>query len=132
MLTTLTTLTMLTMLYTRDGHTTTITSNRSEVLNPITSDPIDAARANEIGLAGWVVPKDELLAEARWLADRLPQGAPLAVWAIKGMACRRPRLRWRDAVLRGETMRRPMPAAEDAAAGLAPAREGRTPEWRER
>ena len=35
----------------------------------LTGDRIDAARAKEIGLAGWVVPDDELMAEARALAD---------------------------------------------------------------
>lgn len=128
----LTMLTMLTMLYIRDGHIATITSNRSEELNTITGDRINAARAKEVGLAGWVVPKDKLLSEAHRLADRMCQGAPLAVRAITGMACRRPRLRWADAVLRGETMRRLMLATEDAAEGLAAAREGRTPEWRGR
>jgi E-phenylitaconyl-CoA hydratase len=125
-------LTTLTMLYTRDKHVATITSNRSEKLNAITGDRINAARAKEVGLAGWVVPKDELLSETRRLADRLCQGAPLAVRAVKEMAYRGQTLPWTDAVLRGETMRRLMLATEDAAEGLAAAREGRTPEWRGR
>jgi hypothetical protein len=37
----------------------------------LTGERIDAARAKEIGLAGWVVPHDELLDEANALADRL-------------------------------------------------------------
>jgi len=125
-------LTTLTMLYTRDKHVATITSNRSEKLNAITGDRINAARAKEVGLAGWVVPKDELLSETRRLADRLCQGAPLAVRAVKEMAYRGQTLPWTDAVLRGETMRRLMLATEDAAEGLAAAGEGRTPEWRGR
>ncbi len=37
----------------------------------LTGERIDAARAKEIGLAGWVVPHDELMTEARGLAARL-------------------------------------------------------------
>ena len=45
-------------------------------------------RAREIGLAGWVVPHDELMDEARALADRLLRAAPLAVHAMKEVAMR--------------------------------------------
>src|ERR1700690_2237289 len=44
----------------------------------LTGDRIDAARAREIGLAGWVVPHEELMQEAHRLADRLLAAAPLA------------------------------------------------------
>lgn len=98
----------------------------------LTGDRIDATRAKEIGLAGWVVPRDELLAEARRLADRLCQGAPLAVRAVKEMAYRGQTLPWVDAVRMGETMRRVVLATDDAAEGMAAAREGRTPEWKGR
>ncbi len=40
----------------------------------LTGERIDAHRAKEIGLAGWVVPHDQLMAEARSLADRLVAG----------------------------------------------------------
>jgi enoyl-CoA hydratase/carnithine racemase len=98
----------------------------------LTGDRIDASRAKEIGLAGWVVPRDQLLAEARRLADRLCQGAPLAVRAVKEMAYRGQTLPWVDAVRMGEAMRRVVLATEDAAEGMAAAREGRAPEWRGR
>lgn len=96
----------------------------------LTGDRIDAARAREIGLAGWVVPRDELLTEARRLADRLCQGAPLAVRAVKEMAYRGQHLPWVDAVRMGEAMRRVALATEDAAEGMQAAREGRDPVWR--
>jgi len=95
----------------------------------LTGDRIDAARAREIGLAGWVVPRADLLTEARRLADRLCQGAPLAVRAVKEMAYRGQSLPWVDAVRMGEAMRRVVLATEDAAEGMAAAREGRPPEW---
>src|SRR5215471_15767941 len=47
----------------------------------LTGERVDADRALAIGLAGWVVPRADLLAEARRLADRLCAGAPLAVRA---------------------------------------------------
>jgi E-phenylitaconyl-CoA hydratase len=95
-------------------------------------DPIDAARAQEIGLAWKVVPDDQLLDEARALAVRLTQGAPLAQRAIKEMASRGRELPWIDAVRFGETMRKVAGDTEDAAEGLAAAAERRPPEWKGR
>jgi E-phenylitaconyl-CoA hydratase len=98
----------------------------------LTGDRIDATRAHEIGLAGHVVPRAVLLDEARVLADRLCQGAPLAVRAVKEMAYRGQQLPWVDAVRMGEAMRRVVLATDDAAEGMAAARDGRQPEWRGR
>ncbi|GMU77673.1 MAG: enoyl-CoA hydratase [Acidimicrobiia bacterium] len=98
----------------------------------LTGDRIDATRAHVIGLAGWVVPRAELLVAARRLADRLCQGAPLAVRAVKEMAHRGQSLPWTDAVRMGEAMRRVVLATEDAAEGMAAAREGRPPVWKGR
>src|SRR5215813_1092767 len=52
----------------------------------LTGERIDATRAHEIGLAGWVVPPDALMDEARALATRLVRAAPLAVRATKEVA----------------------------------------------
>ena len=98
----------------------------------LTGDRIDATRAAEIGLAGRVVPRDKLLAEAFGLAERLCAGAPLAVRAVKEMAYRGQTLPWTDAVRMGEAMRRVVHATEDAAEGRAAAVEGRAPRWRGR
>ena len=95
----------------------------------LTGDRIDAARAHEIGLAWRVVPRADLLAEARRLADRLCQGAPLAVRAVKEMAYRGSHLPWVDAVRMGEAMRRVVGATEDAGEGMQAAAEGRAPQW---
>src|SRR6266576_3094876 len=54
----------------------------------LTGERIDAARAKEIGLVGSVVPHDAFMADARRLADRLVQAAPLAARAIKEVAVR--------------------------------------------
>ena len=95
----------------------------------LTGERIAAPRAAEIGLAGRVVPRAELLSEARRLADRLCAGAPLAVRAVKEMAYRGQALPWADAVRMGETMRRYVHASEDAAEGRAAAAEHRPPRW---
>jgi E-phenylitaconyl-CoA hydratase len=105
-------------------------ANAMELL--LTGDRIDAARAHEMGLAWKVVPRDKLLAEARSLADRLLQAAPLATRATKEVAARGRYLPWAEAVRFGETMRRVAGATEDAAEGFAAARERRPPKWQGR
>lgn len=105
-------------------------SNAMELL--LTGDTIDAERAKEIGLAWKVVPHDELLDEARSLADRLCQGGPLAVRATKEIAWRARYLPWAEAVRMGETMRRVVGTTEDVRAGGTARREGREPDWKAR
>jgi E-phenylitaconyl-CoA hydratase len=98
----------------------------------LTGERVGADRAHEIGLAGWVVPHEELMNEARALAARLVRGAPLAARAIKEVAVRTADLPMTDAIRFGETMRRVAGATGDAAEGLAAAAERREPEWRGR
>lgn len=105
-------------------------ANALELL--LTGDTIDADRAREMGLAWKVVDHEELLEEARTLADRLCQGAPLAVRATKEMAYRGSQLPWTEAVRMGETMRRVVAQSEDATEGRAARAEGREPRWRAR
>jgi E-phenylitaconyl-CoA hydratase len=96
----------------------------------LTGERVDAERAREMGLVSRVVPHDDLMAEARALADRLLAGAPLAQRAIKEMARRAPDLPATEAIRFGETMRRVAGATQDAAEGMAAAREKREPRWR--
>jgi enoyl-CoA hydratase/carnithine racemase len=98
----------------------------------LTGDRIDAARAKEIGLAGWVVPHEELLSTARQLAARLCRAAPLAARATKEMAVRGPDLPMVDAIRFGETMRKVARDTADAAEGVAAFAERRDPVWRGR
>jgi enoyl-CoA hydratase/carnithine racemase len=98
----------------------------------LTGDRIGAERAKEIGLAGWVVPHDQLMDEARALADRLLAGAPLAARAIKEVAVRSRHLSPVDAIRFGETMRKVAAATEDATEGMRAAAEKRAPEWKGR
>jgi enoyl-CoA hydratase/carnithine racemase len=98
----------------------------------LTGERIDAARAKEVGLAGWVVPHDELMDEARRLAARLVAAAPLAARATKEVAVRAQHLPPVEAIRFGETMRKVATATEDAAEGARAFAEGRRPEWRGR
>ena len=95
----------------------------------LTGERIDAARAKEIGLAGWVVPHDDLMLEARALADRLVRAAPLAARATKEVAVRSQHMTMLEAIRFGETMRRVAGATEDAAEGGRAFVERRPPEW---
>ena len=98
----------------------------------LTGERIDAQKAKEIGLAGWVVPHDRLIDEARALADRLLAGAPLAARVIKEMAVRSRTMPSLEAIRFGETMRKVAAATEDATEGVRAAAERRTPTWRGR
>jgi E-phenylitaconyl-CoA hydratase len=98
----------------------------------LTGERIDAARALEIGLAGWVVPHDELLEEANRLADRLAAAAPLAARATKEVAVRTRTMSTVEAIRFGETMRKVAGATEDAAEGVRAFLESRPPRWQGR
>ncbi len=98
----------------------------------LTGERIDAERAKEIGLAGWVVPHEQLMDEARALARRLVAAAPLAARATKEVAVRSQSLPPVEAIRFGETMRLVAMATEDANEGLRAAREGRPARWRAR
>jgi len=98
----------------------------------LTGERIGADRAKEIGLAGWVVPHERLMDEARALAGRLVAAAPLAARATKEVAVRSQSLPPVEAIRFGETMRLVAMATEDAAEGLRAAREGRPAQWRGR
>lgn len=105
-------------------------ANAMELL--LTGDTFDAEQAATLGLVWRVVPHDDLLDEARRLADRLCQGAPLAVRATKEVATRGQHLPWTEAVRFGETMRRVAGTTADAAEGRRAAAEGRPPRWEAR
>ncbi len=98
----------------------------------LTGERIGAVRAKEIGLAGWVVPHEQLMDEARSLADRLLAAAPLAARASKEMAVRSQHLTPVEAIRFGETMRLVALGTEDAKEGLRAASERRAPRWQGR
>jgi E-phenylitaconyl-CoA hydratase len=93
-------------------------------------EAVDAARAKEMGLVWKVVAHKDLMSEAKALADRLCESAPLAARATKEMAVRSRRLSWIEAVRFGETMRLVVDQTADAAEGRAAFREKRPPKWK--
>ena len=103
-------------------------ANAMELL--LTGETVDAERAKEMGVVWKVVDHDDLMDEARSMADRLCQGAPLAVRAMKEVATRARSMSWVEAVRFGETMRRIVGATEDASEGGRAFIEKRSPEWK--
>ena len=104
--------------------------NAMELL--LLGERVDAERAKEMGLVWKVVPHDELMAEAKALAERLLKPAPLAMRATKEVAARGQDLTFMEAIRFGETMRRVAGATEDATEGRTARAEGRDPEWQAR
>ncbi|HWD54692.1 MAG TPA: enoyl-CoA hydratase-related protein [Acidimicrobiales bacterium] len=95
----------------------------------LTGERIDAQRAHAMGLAWKVVPHDTLLDEARALAARLLEGAPLAQRVMKEMAMRTRHMPSLEAIRFGETMRQVAGRTEDAAEGFRASAEKRPPRW---
>ncbi len=95
----------------------------------LTGETVDAERAQQMGLVWRVVAHDQLVDEARALADRLVAGAPLAQRAMKEVAARARDLPTLEAIRFGETMRSVVVATADAAEGMRAAAEGRAPRW---
>jgi E-phenylitaconyl-CoA hydratase len=104
--------------------------NAMELL--LIGERVDAKRAKEMGLLWRVVPHEQLMDEARALARRLCQSAPLAVRATKEVAWLGQDLPFVHAIRFGETMRRVAGATEDAREGPGAYREKREPEWKGR
>jgi len=95
-------------------------------------EPVDAGRAKEMGLAWKVVPHDTLLDEARALAAKLCEAAPLAQRATKEVSWRAQQMAFTEAVRFGETMRRVAAQTEDAQEGWKAAGEKRRAVWKGR
>jgi E-phenylitaconyl-CoA hydratase len=95
----------------------------------LTGETVDADRAQQMGLVWRIVPHDDLLDQARALADRLVAAAPLAQRAMKEVATRSRDLSMIDAIRFGETMRRVVVATSDAAEGMQAAAGRRAPRW---
>ena len=95
----------------------------------LTGERIDAERARAMGLVWKVVPHDALLSEARGLAARLRNGAPVAQRVMKEMAMRTRHMPSLEAIRFGETMRLVAGRSQDAAEGLAAAAERRPARW---
>jgi 2-(1,2-epoxy-1,2-dihydrophenyl)acetyl-CoA isomerase len=92
-------------------------------------DQVDAAEALRLGLVSRVVPGDQLMTEARALAGRLADGAPLAM-ALTKTALDRSMTIDLDEALEGEAKLQGIAGASaDHAEGLAAFREKRPPRF---
>jgi 2-(1,2-epoxy-1,2-dihydrophenyl)acetyl-CoA isomerase len=95
----------------------------------LVGDAVDAAEALRLGLVSRVVPGDQLMTEARALADRLAEGAPLALSLTKG-ALERSLTVDLDEALEGEAKLQGIAGASaDHDEGLAAFREKRQPRF---
>ncbi len=102
--------------------------NAMELL--LLGDRVDAQRAKEMGLVMKIVPHEDLMAEARTLADRLiTNAAPLAVRATKEIARRGQEMGFVEAVRFGETMRKVAADTNDARAFREASAQGGRPTW---
>jgi 2-(1,2-epoxy-1,2-dihydrophenyl)acetyl-CoA isomerase len=90
---------------------------------------VDAAEALRLGLVSSVVPGDQLLVDARTMADRIADGAPLAM-ALTKTALERSMSIDLDEALDGEAKLQGLAGASaDHAEGLAAFREKRSPRF---
>ena len=95
----------------------------------LVGDPLDAAEALRLGLVSKVVPGDRLLDEARAMAGRLAEGAPLAL-ALTKEALERSSTIDLDEALEGEAKLQGIAGASaDHAEGLAAFKEKRPPRF---
>jgi enoyl-CoA hydratase len=91
----------------------------------ITGEPIDAARAHALGLVNRVVPRDQVVDEARGLAGRIAENAPLAVRASLRMVREAGDLTDADAWRRNNELG----SSKDAIEGATAFAEKRAPKW---
>ena len=95
----------------------------------LTAQPIDAARALEIGLVNRVVPADRVLATAFEIADRIASNAPLAVRETRRGVRELLALPLPEAYRRQEEIGAPLRSSRDAAEGARSFAERRAPEF---
>lgn len=101
------------------------------------ADPIDARRALELGLVNRVVPQDQVMAEARALAARVLECAPLAVQATKHCVQKGLELGSARAAIEAQTAEQfeplmTMMRSDDLREGMQAFMEKRKPQWRGR
>jgi enoyl-CoA hydratase/carnithine racemase len=98
----------------------------------LTGDPLDAARAREIGLVNEVVPAAGLAAAAQRLAEKIAANAPLSVAAARKTVRLIAEHPLREAYEQAERIWEPVYLSEDAQEGPAAFRDKRPPAWKGR
>jgi enoyl-CoA hydratase/carnithine racemase len=95
----------------------------------LTGDPIDAARAYELGLVNEVVAPHQLQESAQRLAERIAGNAPLSVLAAKQTVRLVAELPLTEAYAAAERLWEPVYRSQDAQEGPRAFREKRPPRW---
>lgn len=95
----------------------------------MTAEPIDARRAQEIGLVNRVVPAAELRAATQAMALRIASNAPLSVRASKALVYASASLGWSAGLEEGDRLFEPVYKSQDAQEGPRAFREKRAPRW---
>jgi enoyl-CoA hydratase/carnithine racemase len=95
----------------------------------LTADPIDAARAYELGLVNRVVPGDQVLDAALALAERIAKNAPLAVRTSKDIMRRSVELSEDEAWVASDEAFAMIGQSADAMEGAIAFAEKREPNW---
>lgn len=95
----------------------------------LTGDPIDAARAYELGLVNRVVPAADLTATVQALAERIAANAPLSVAAAKRTVHLATATAHADAYREAQRLWEPVYRSRDAQEGPRAFREKREPHW---
>ncbi len=98
----------------------------------LTAEPIDAARAYELGLVNRVVPADELLEAAVALGERIAKNAPLALRASKSVMRRSLELTEEESWAVSDEAFGAIGRSADALEGAVAFAERREPTWRGR
>jgi enoyl-CoA hydratase/carnithine racemase len=98
----------------------------------LTGEPVDAARALQLGLVNRVTTRERLLDEAKELAHRIARNAPLAVQAARAAALRGSHLPLDEGLRLEQFYAEPLRVTEDAREGVAAFKEKRDPVFRGR
>ena len=96
----------------------------------LTAEPIDAARAFDLGLVNRVVPGDQVVDAAVALAERIARNAPLAVRASKRVMRESLEMNEPDAWALNDGAFREIGTSADALEGAVAFAEKRDPIWR--
>lgn len=96
----------------------------------LTGDPMDAETAARWGLINRVVPAEDLMAEARTVAEKLAGNAPLAMQAAKELAIRAKEMPLNTGLRYEQMVNRLLMTSEDAKEGPAAFKEKRKPDFK--